>query len=112
MGKETLGYPTRTAAVQALRREGRTTGEIARLIGIEVKTVAALEASASRWRAVSSKPTTPASFAIPLNTRVRLRPDAARRGVSVDRLVLMLVDAVAEGGLVDAVLDDEEAPAS
>lgn len=108
MGKETLGYPTRTAAVQALRREGRTTGEIAKLIGIEVKTVAALEASANRWRAASATPAPAASFAVPLNTRIRLRPAAARRGVTVDRLILMLVDAIADGDLVDAVLDDEE----
>lgn len=109
MGKETLGYPTRTAAVQALRREGRTTREIARAIGIEVKTVVALEVSANRWRTASATPAAAASFAVPLNTRIRLRSAAARRNVSVDRLILMLVDAIAEGDLVDAVLDDEEA---
>lgn len=107
MGKETLGYPTRTAAVQALRREGRTTREIAKLVGIEVKTVAALEASANRWRSAKTAPI-PSSFAIPLHTRLKLRPHAARRNVSVDRLLLMLADAIAEGDLVDAVLDDAE----
>lgn len=108
MAKETLGYPTRTAAVQALRRKGRTTREIAKLIGIEAKTVVALEASANRWKKASSVNAPSNDFAIPLNTRMALRAHAARRGISVDRLILMLVDAVADGNLVDAVLDDME----
>lgn len=37
-----LGYPSRTAAVLALRGQGLSTREIAVRIGIEVKTVAAL----------------------------------------------------------------------
>lgn len=109
MGKETLGYPSRTEAVLALRRKGQTTREIANAIGIDVKTVSALECSAQRWpRHGGPVPVRPAFDGISLETRQRLRPHAAARGITVDRLVMQIVDQVAEGGLVDAVLDDRE----
>lgn len=105
--KPSLGYPSRTEAVLALRRQGRTTREIARAIGIEIKTVVALECSAGRRRDSRPIAARPAA-GLSLGTRQKLRPHAARRGVSVDALVLMLVDQVAEADLVDAVLDDRE----
>lgn len=46
--KACLGYPSRTAAILAMRANGMATGEIARRIGIPTKTVSALEASL--WR--------------------------------------------------------------
>lgn len=39
------------------------------------------------------------------NLLVRLRPAAVRRDVPIRRLIIDLLDAVATGGLVDAVLD-------
>jgi hypothetical protein len=36
-----------------------------------------------------------------------LRPEAARRDVSVDRLVRDLLDVIAEDKLATAILDDE-----
>jgi hypothetical protein len=36
----------------------------------------------------------------------RLRPAAARRDLNVQALVVALLDAIAEDGLIDAVLDD------
>lgn len=104
----TLGYPSRTDAVLALRRQGRTTREIAQTLGIEMKTVAALECSAAR-RGGSTATNPRHSYGISLGTRQRLRPHAARRGMTVDHLIIALVDQVAEADLVDTVLDDMEA---
>ncbi len=103
--KETLGFPSRTAAVMALRKQGLTTAEIGRRIGIEPKVVSALECSAAKWssRADGAIAVRPAAVigAISLNVRQLLRPHAARRGLSVDALVREIVDAVAHGQLVD-----------
>ncbi len=49
MSKETLGYPSRTAAVLALAAEGLDNREIGQRIGITPSTVAALAASSARW---------------------------------------------------------------
>lgn len=109
MGKETLGYATRTEAVLALRRQGRTTREIANLIGIRVETVSALECSARRSpRHGGPVHVRPEFGGVSLNTRQLLRPQAAARGMSVDRLIIHLIDQIAESNLVDAVLDDRE----
>jgi hypothetical protein len=109
MAKETLGYAARTDAVLALRKRGFTTREIALRIGIEPKTVVALECSASRRKDRGTcQRTSPAIGAIPLATISRLRPHAAKRFISVDRLMREIIDAVADGDLVDAVLDDLE----
>ena len=42
-------------------------------------------------------------------TASRLRPFAERRGVTVDRLIYMLLQVVATDRMVDAILDDVEA---
>lgn len=99
--KETLGYSSRTAAVLALRQAGMTTREIANRIGIEVKTVAALECSASRThRHGVRNVATGVIGAIPLNVRQMLRPHAARRALTVDQLVREIIATVAQGNLV------------
>ena len=100
---------SRTAAVLALRQKGMTTREIAGRIGIEVKTVAALECSASRThRHDGRNVATGVIGTIPLNVRQLLRPHAARRALTVDQLIREIVANVAHGNLVDAVLDDAE----
>lgn len=107
--KETLGFSSRTAAVLALRQKGMTTREIASRIGIEVKTVAALECSASRTHRHGTRNiATGVIGTIPLNVRQILRPHAARRALTVDQLIREIVAHVAHGDLVDAVLDDAE----
>ena len=107
--KETLGYSSRTAAVVALRQKGMTTREIANRIGVEVKTVAALECSAARTHHHGTRNVAIGVVGtIPLNVRQLLRPHAARRAISVDQLIREVVASVAHGNLVDAVLDDAE----
>lgn len=105
----TLGYPSRTAAIEALRAQHLDTRAIARKIGISPKDVAALEASKVRTRkqrgASYDRPTN-ASITIDPDLRMALRPHAIRRDVSVERLARRIIDTVAYEDMVDAVLDD------
>lgn len=108
--KPSLGYPSRTAAVIALRQQGCTTREIAERVGIEPKTVTALECSAWPRRATTGQSGTVYSHdfgSVPLNIRQMLRPHAAKRGMTTDRLMREIIEAVVIGKLVDAVLDDD-----
>lgn len=108
--KPSLGFPSRTAAAQALRDQGLTQGEIAKRIGISTNSVGGLLACAKRHRAAGTKPQAGNTFSalLPLDLRIALRRHAYKRDVTLDRLVLMLLERVASDGLVDAVLDDEE----
>lgn len=118
MAKPTLHYGSRTEAVKALRAQNLSTRAIAEKIGIEPKTVTALEVSAGRHRG----PGTPGAWntggagsdmaLFPLPIRQLLRPHASRRGISLERLISDIVACVAEGNLVDAVLDDRSAGAA
>lgn len=110
-----LGYPTRTDAVIALRSEGLSTREIAARIGIEPKTVTALEASGAR-RGGNQQPHPRREFrnVVPIDpaTLAGLRPHAARRRISVDLLIQQLLMILADDDLVDALLDDDGAAAA
>ncbi len=99
-----LGYPSRTAAVAALRADGLTTNEIADKIGITPKIVQDLEYSAARQRGISK------TCAIAERTSALLEQPAAKRGMSVKALAQAIIDTVARDRMVDAVLDDREAP--
>lgn len=110
--KSTLGYPSRTAAVHALRAQGLNTGMIARKIGIEPKTVTALEASAARTRdklrACTDQVRASRSLILPITLEQDLRFHARKRGLSVSRLAIDLLEHIVSDHLVDAVLDDSE----
>ena len=113
MSKMTLGYASRTEAVEAMRGQGLSTRAIAAKIGIEVKTVNALEASALRrggrrsaWEGIStSKQHT---VCVDNDVLISLRPHATRRGVSVNQLIRQLIGILADDDLVDALLDDAD----
>ena len=115
-----LGYPSRTAAVLALRGQGLSTREIAVRIGIEVKTVAALEGSSARAdRQPQRRSREPGTIhrnriGIDATSIGRLRHHAVRRGIPVDLLIEQIVMVVADDNLVDALLDDgaDDAPAN
>lgn len=110
-----LGYRSRTEAVFALRSQGLPTQEIARRVGIEPKTVTALEASQNRKDATRIQPTALPSWntvAIDADTLRALRPHAARRGITVTTLARNLLIVLADDDLVDALLDDAAARSS
>lgn len=104
----TLGYPSRTAAVVALRRAGRSTGEIAAAIGIPQKSVAALEVSASRARARRPAEMLGRTVAFPSDVLDGLAAHAARRGIHANALARLIVATVVDEDMVDAVLDDAD----
>ena len=108
--KPTLGYPSRTAAVVALRQEGLDSQEIAHRIGISTATVAALEHSATRsqGRKNQTAEANGRTVLLSLDAIERLRPHASKRGITANELARRIVDVVTDDGMVDAVLDDKE----
>lgn len=110
VSKPTNGYPSRTAAVVAMRGQGVRDSVIAQRLGIEPKTVSALAISAERKaarRATETGWNPPRSALIlPEDVKRRLRKAAVVRGVSVYQLALTIVEIAATNGLVDAILDD------
>ena len=105
--KPTLGYASRTDAVCALREQGVSTPEIARQLGVQPKTVTALEHSAGRRRC-SPRPAEEMGRTVvfPIYVLDALRPHAARRGIHVNTLARLIVETVVDEAMVDAVLDD------
>jgi hypothetical protein len=108
--KPTLGYPTRTAAVLALRDQRLTTHEIARRIGIPPETVTALEASAGRPRGRTPRPAEELGRTVlfPIDVLDALGPHAAARGMHPNSLARLIVTTVVDENMVDAVLDDAD----
>lgn len=96
-----LGYPSRTAAVVALRAQGLSTREIAARIGIPRSNVFALEASAKRAKSARPDP-----GPLPGSLLDALAPHARRRGLTPEALARKILGAVVRDGLIDAVLDD------
>lgn len=99
--KETLGYPTRTAAVVALRAKRFTLQQIADQIGIKVATVSALEHKYKRKMAEQNR-----TILFPTSMLEKLEKPAKHRGLSSNQLIREIVEAVVDDGLIDAVLDD------
>jgi hypothetical protein len=107
--KPALGYPSRTAAVLGLRQQGLSTTQIANALGIENKTVCALELGSSRPRREPSPSTMLGrTVVIPIDVLDALGPHAARRCISVNSLARLIVSTVVDDNMVDAVLDDAE----
>ena len=107
MAKPCLGYPTRTAAVLALRQRGDETNAIAARIGIEPKTVLALEASAAKRVGSTARREHPGhAVLLPTELFRVLGPHAAKRGRSVSNLARTILKTVTDENMIDAVLDD------
>lgn len=108
--KPTLGYPTRTAAVLALRNQRMSTSEIARAIGINESTVTALEHSAGRrrGRAPRRHEELCRTVLFPVDVLDVLGPHAARRNMHPNRLARLIVETVVDENMIDAVLDDAD----
>lgn len=103
--KPTLGYPSRTAAVLALRSQGLDDVEIACRIGIRREAVSALAWSAEgrRRRPAEANGRT---VVFPVTVLARLIPYAAARSISTNELARRIVEAAVDDSIVDAVLDD------
>lgn len=104
--KPCLGYPSRSDAVVALRKQGLTTAEISRRTGIDPKDVCALEASAQRAASRNVQVCPEAGVILPPRLIDALRPHAEKRRVKPGYLAFRIVETVVAEGLVDSVLDD------
>ena len=103
MKKPTLGYASRTDAVIGLRSQHLSTAAIAAQIGIDRKTVVALELSASRSR---KRVQSCRTVLFPIDVLAKLSAHAAKRGIAVNEIARRIVETVIDDGIVDAVLDD------
>ena len=108
--KPCLGYPSRTAAVHALRAQGMSTRDIGRAIGIEDKTVIALELGSGHKRPVRVSEELGRTVIISTKVLDALGPHAARRCISVNNLARLIISTVVDEGMIDAVLDDDGRP--
>lgn len=107
-----LGFATRTDAALALKAQGLGSAAIARQLGISPNAASGLISSARRTvgrggDGASVSLSSDRDNPFPSHIRFLLRPAAARRGLSVDRLISDLIAVIAEDGLADAILDDE-----
>jgi FixJ family two-component response regulator len=109
--KPTAGFATRTEAVLALRAAGRNTRQIAEDLGIEPKTVSALEVSAIRAiKRLRDPGVLDGRLALlPADILSQMRRASAKRGMAPHELAVRIVRVVVAGGLIDAVLDDDVA---
>ncbi|WP_353641358.1 hypothetical protein [Mesorhizobium sp. WSM2239] len=106
--KATLGYPSRTDAVLALRAQRLSTREIAQRIGINESTVTALEHSAGRPRKPRPVEELCRTVLFPMDVLDMLGPHAARRNMHPNRLARLIVETVVDEKMIDAVLDDAD----
>lgn len=107
--KPTLGYPSRTAAVMALRGQGLQTSQIAEAIGIDGKTVIALEIGSGRPKRIPRQSEELGrTVVLPIDVLDALGPHAARRNIHVNSLVRLIVCTVVDEKMIDAVLDDAD----
>jgi transcriptional regulator with XRE-family HTH domain len=104
--KPTLGYPSRTAAVLALRSAGLSSREIADKVGISTATVTALEHSAGRPRKSRPAEEMGRTVLFPTDVLDSLGPHAAKRNMHPNALARLIVETVVDDDMVDAVLDD------
>lgn len=103
-----LGYPSKSHAALALRRQGKKQREIADILGVSVSSVGNLVRHASGGRGTGE--TFPLLGELPGRTRIRLKRAAKARGITVRELTIRLLQTAASSGLVDAILDDGSEP--
>lgn len=89
-----------------------TTDEIAAALGVGAEYVRCTfrrnGLTAVRRKDAESKPINANPPLYSATTAARLQHDAERRGITVDRLIYMVLQTVAADRMVDAILDDME----
>lgn len=101
--KPTLGYPTRVAAIAALRAEGKQDPEIAGLLGIKTNTVSSLIAR-QKARA-ADRVAERYHIMLPASLYEDVRRLADERHCRPETLVCDILRTMVRDKLVDAVLD-------
>lgn len=112
MATPTLGYPSKTAATIALKKQGLPLSEIAQRVGISTKNARDLlyqysdRAGVHKARRQRTWEHMVRNVCIERDILDVLKPQADKRGIHVNELVRRLITAIADDGLVDSVLDD------
>jgi predicted transcriptional regulator len=103
-----LGYPSRTAAARALSEQGLKPNEIGARIGVTGKQASCFLYYAANKRA--KRPYDRRTYNVRISRDVidDLVPHATRRGVHVHELTRLILAAVSDDEMVDAVLDDAD----
>jgi transcriptional regulator len=96
----TLGFPSKSAAIIALRDRGLTEGQVAKRLGMRPRTVSSMEVRARRRLK--------RSFDLPENLFQDLKTQAWMRGLRPDILAERLLTTIISDRLIDAVLDEEK----
>lgn len=99
MLKATLGYPSRTAAIEALLAQGLPIDDIVDQVGGTANSVHCLIATA-RNRVTDRK------VILPRETIVALAAPAAARGITPAELVLQLLDVLIRDDVFDILLGE------
>lgn len=104
MYKATLGYPSRTAAVEALLAEGRSVDEI-------VETIGGTANSVYQLISLSQRRVTDRKVILSRELVNSLKAPAAARGIEPAELVLQLLEVIVRDDVFDALLGESgEAP--
>lgn len=114
--RPTLGYASREDAIEALSKAGLGPTDIAAKIGSTRKTVSTFLAILRKKGRISAvrrphdlAPVTRCTVVLAGDVIEELAPHAWRRAITVQNLVLRIVEAAIRDDLVDAVLDDIDA---
>ena len=97
----TLGYASKGAAILALRKEGKTHGEIGRMLGMPPRAVSSLAC-----RARQNAERTKRIVRLDGNVFLDLERAARKRNMSAIDLAERLLYAIVTENLYDAVLDE------
>lgn len=108
--KQTLGYPSRGAAVAALRAQGLSTREIAARIGITTRQVLSLECDARLRTEADLGEVRIGVMRLDAKVARRAKRLASHRGVDLCTLCRRLIETAIRDGLVNAILDDAPEP--
>lgn len=103
--KPILGYPSKTAAILALRAQNMQTAEIADMLGMKSNAVAAIESSARNNAALRSLGGKVRAIALSSEEIDKLIIHAFAWKVRPSHLATQIVAAVLSKGMVDAVLE-------